>query len=68
MQQEEIHVTIDCEGRILLEVSGVKGAGCTGLTKFLEEALGEVEDRDLKPDYYEEALRLSDEDTLSNEL
>ena len=49
----EITVTIGPDGKVGLSVDGAKGPGCAELTRFLEEALGEVESRELKAEYYE---------------
>ncbi|MDT8897532.1 MAG: DUF2997 domain-containing protein [Thermanaerothrix sp.] len=40
MKIEEIEVTIDPQGRVLVHVRGVKGEACLSLTAALEEALG----------------------------
>jgi hypothetical protein len=40
MELQEIEVVIDKDGQVRIEVRGVKGGGCTDLTKGLEEALG----------------------------
>ncbi|MCP4538607.1 MAG: DUF2997 domain-containing protein [Chloroflexi bacterium] len=54
MKLEEIEVFIDKDGKVRIEVRGVKGMSCLDLTKELEDALGgEVEDREMTPDAYE---------------
>ena len=54
MGLEEIEVFIDKDGKVRIEVRGVKGMSCLDLTKDLEEALGgEVEDREMTPEAYE---------------
>lgn len=40
------------DGKIALEVSGVEDASCEQLTKALEQALGEVEEVNHKPEYW----------------
>ncbi|HET92339.1 MAG TPA: DUF2997 domain-containing protein [Chloroflexi bacterium] len=53
MQIEEIEVFIDENGRVQIEVHGVKGMACLDLTKDLEEALGgEVESREMTAEAY----------------
>lgn len=37
---QELEVSITAEGRLTVEVHGVKGPSCLALTKTLEEALG----------------------------
>lgn len=56
MNLEEIEVIIEKDGRVRIEVRGVKGDACLDLTQALEEALGgEVESREMTPEAYEEA-------------
>ena len=49
----EISIEIKPNGEVELKVDGVKGASCMDLTKFLEEALGEVVDRQHTSEYFE---------------
>ena len=54
MEIQEIEVTIDKNGQVVLHVRGAKGLVCTDLTKDLEAALGgEVIDRQFTPEYEE---------------
>ena len=54
MELQEIEVVIDKDGKVRIEVRGVKGMSCLDLTKDLEEALGgEVEEREMTPEAYE---------------
>ena len=54
MEMQEVDVFIDKDGRVRLEVRGVKGPSCLDLTKGLEEALGgQVEDRQMTPESQE---------------
>jgi hypothetical protein len=56
MEMQEIEVIIDKDGKVRLEVRGVKGMSCLDLTKALEEALGgQVEDRQMTPEASEAA-------------
>lgn len=48
-----IIVTIDKNGGTQIEAQGFTGDACLKETKSLEEALGKVEDRELKKEYYE---------------
>lgn len=50
---EELEIIIDKNGKIDIEVKGVKGHSCKELTRDLEEALGEVEKRTCKTEYYQ---------------
>ena len=49
----EIEIFIK-DGKINIEVSGVEDATCTQITQALERALGEVENIQHKPQFYNE--------------
>ena len=49
----EIKIFIRPSGEVEVSVDGVMGESCIKLTEFLEKALGEVANRDLKSAYYE---------------
>ena len=51
----EIEIVISADGQVTVEVKGAVGASCTDLTRALEEALGEVEARTCKVEFYEQA-------------
>ena len=54
MELEEIEVTIEKDGRVRIQVRGVKGEACLDLTQALEQALGGViEERSMTPEAYE---------------
>jgi hypothetical protein len=54
MELQEIEVFIGKDGRVRIEVRGVKGTSCLDLTKDLEAALGgQVESREMTPEAYE---------------
>ena len=57
---QELEITIDNEGRVLVHVSGVKGEDCIALTKNLENAVGAVQERSFSSDYYEQPVHVSD--------
>jgi hypothetical protein len=51
MEMQEIEVFIDKNGKVRIEVRGVKGGACLDITKALEEALGgAVEERLMTPE------------------
>ena len=50
-EKPEIIIEIDEDGNITFEVNNVKGQGCKELTKALEDALGEVTDRNYKEEF-----------------
>ena len=57
MAKHEIEVTIGADGRVTLRPKGAQGPGCLELTRELEEALGEVERRELTSEYYGQAAQ-----------
>lgn len=55
MEMQEIDVFIDKDGKVRIEVRGVKGKACLDITKALEAALGgQVEQREMTPEAGEE--------------
>lgn len=51
MDLQEIDVFIDKDGKVRIEVRGVKGKACLDITQALEAALGgQVEKRELTPE------------------
>ena len=55
--KRELVIQIAPDGTISLEVKGVPGPDCIEFTKALEEALGEVVQRERTSEYYQEAPR-----------
>lgn len=55
MKKQEIEIKISPTGDVSFTVKGVKGARCVDETRFLEEAIGEVTEREKTAEYYEEA-------------
>jgi len=54
MEIEEVEVVIDKDGKVRIEVRGVKGPACLDITKGLEAALGgKVESREMTPEALE---------------
>ena len=51
----EIEVIISSDGTVTVEVKGAAGPGCLDLTRAIEEALGEVESRSCKVEFFESA-------------
>lgn len=47
----EIEIVIDDQGGVTVEVKGVKGSGCTALTKALESAIGTTTGDVKKPEF-----------------
>ena len=55
MKRHELEIEILEDGTLSIEVHGVKGEECVELTSALEEALGDVVQRDRKAAFYEES-------------
>ncbi|OPX61949.1 MULTISPECIES: DUF2997 domain-containing protein [unclassified Methanoregula] len=60
MEMQELEITIDREGRVQVAVRGVKGEGCTGITKNIENAVGTVEGREYTAAYFEQPAVVHD--------
>ena len=50
---ERIIFRINQDGNVTEEVQGVTDGTCTNITKEIEETLGIVNSRELKPEYYQ---------------
>jgi hypothetical protein len=59
MEMEELEITIDKEGRVQVAVRGIHGEVCVALTKNIENAVGEVEEREYTAEYYEQPVVFS---------
>ena len=49
----EIEIIVSLDGTVTVEALGVVGTSCIDLTRALEEALGTVESRECKVEYFE---------------
>lgn len=57
MELQEIEVFIEKDGKVCIEVRGVKGEACLEITSGLEQALGgQIESREMTPEVYEKAI------------
>ena len=52
MRQQMLKFIINQDGTVTEEVIGEQGGECLKLTESIEEALGTVVTRELKPEYY----------------
>jgi hypothetical protein len=57
VMKREMIIQIAPDGTISLEVKGVQGAECLDFSKFLEDALGDVVQREKTSEYYQEPTR-----------
>ena len=51
---EKIQIRIKPNGNAIISVDGVKGTGCTEITKGLEQVMGEVVQEEKTSDYFQE--------------
>ena len=51
---EEIKIIISKDGKVTIDVDGIKGSGCKKLTKTLEKKLGKTVKDKKKAEYYQE--------------
>ncbi len=58
MELQEIRIAIDKDGRVRVDVNGVKGMKCLDVTRALEAALGDDVEREMTPDAYEQEQEL----------
>ncbi len=54
MDMQEVEIRVDREGNVAIHVQGIRGEECIRITKSIEEALGDLTDRLLSGEFYEE--------------
>lgn len=54
MSMKKMRIRIGNYGRTQIRVEGGEGAGCLEFTQAMEQALGQVEQRELGPEYDQE--------------
>jgi hypothetical protein len=64
MELQEMEIQVDREGNVTLHVLGVEGEECTMITKSIEEPLGEVVERTLSGEFYQEQKTICGRDRL----
>ncbi|NER93925.1 MAG: DUF2997 domain-containing protein [Symploca sp. SIO1B1] len=52
-EYQKIEYRIGKDGKITETVINATGTGCTDTTSEIEKALGEIDERELLPEYYE---------------
>ena len=55
----EIKIVIGADGKVNIDVAGVKGKSCTDLTKSIEKALGKVQATKKKAEFYQQTATVS---------
>ena len=51
---QEIKLIIGKDGKVNVDVAGIKGSACQDLTKSIETALGRTESVRKKPEFYQQ--------------
>ncbi|MBW4508042.1 MAG: DUF2997 domain-containing protein [Scytonematopsis contorta HA4267-MV1] len=64
-EYQKVEYRIGKDGKITETVVGASGASCTSTTSGIEEALGEVENQELLPEYYEGEEHLTQKENQS---
>lgn len=60
MEIQEVEVVIEADGTVRVDVRGVRGPACLEITGPLEQALGTVLRRELKPEHDEVGVTQED--------
>jgi hypothetical protein len=67
MKKREMQITIGPDGEVSIEVIGVAGKECVDVSEFLEEALGEVSDRQYTREYYQQPASTNEQVKVGGE-
>lgn len=59
---EEITIRIGKDGKVNLNVNGIKGSNCKNITKALEKALGMVVETKNTGEFYEQEQKVDDQE------
>ena len=59
MEMQELEITISRDGRVQVGVKGAHGRECLGITKGIEDALGEVTERNFRQEFYEREVEVT---------
>ena len=51
-QKNELDIFISRDGKVVIDVDGVRGPSCLEITKTLEESLGQVTEREKKAAFH----------------
>jgi hypothetical protein len=65
-EYQKIEYRIGKDGKITETVIGGSGTTCTNATSGIEDALGEIENQDLLPEYYEGEENLTENNNISS--
>ena len=61
-KQQTLKFTIRQDGTVLEEVIGAEAGECLTITESIEKRLGNIETRELKPEYYQKQTQSTEQD------
>jgi len=56
MGKTELEIIIDENGEVHLDIKGIKGKGCIAIAEIVAQILGQMKNKQLKPEYYEDEV------------
>jgi hypothetical protein len=56
MGMQTVTYTINKDGKVAVNIENVAGSACESITKNVENRLGDVVSKDMKPEFYQENL------------
>jgi hypothetical protein len=56
MGMQTVTYTINKDGKVAVNIENVGGSACESITKNVENRLGDVVSKDMKPEFYQENL------------
>ena len=65
-RKRDIVITIGPDGNLDIQVEGVPGGDCVDFTKFLEDELGEVTERQFTSEYFQEEEEVEETDKVGS--
>ena len=65
-KRRDLIITIDADGNVQIQVEGVTGSSCVEMTKWLEDELGDVTDREFTSEYYQQDQETEEDVSVGN--
>ena len=65
-KRRDLVITIDAEGNVQIQVEGVAGSSCVEMTKWLEDELGDVTEREFTGEYYQQETETEEDVSIGN--
>ncbi|MDI6755231.1 MAG: DUF2997 domain-containing protein [Thermodesulfobacteriota bacterium] len=67
MAKQELEIIIDENGEIQMDIKGMKGKKCLDFAQMVAKAVGELKDKKVKPEFYQQEVELSKDLRAKNE-